>query len=136
VPLNLSGFPEPFQPLKEPLRSLVGKYEAGLVSDRSHSHQLIRDFCDAIEGFFYDHPETKRPEQILICDVEDWRLAMEERFAPNTVRKQLCAIKAFYSWLRKESGYLPRDQQEVLDPIVIPKPTVRVRDHAFELEVA
>jgi site-specific recombinase XerD len=115
VPINLSGFPEPFRPLREPLRSLVGQYEATLVTDRTHSHKTIRDFCDAIEGFFYDHPETKRPEQILIVDVEDWRLAMEERMAPNTVRKYLCCVKAFYSWLRKTG-------RNIEDPVVIPKP--------------
>lgn len=82
--------------------------------------------ADAVEDFFYDHPKTKRPEQILGVDVEDWRQAMSERYAPNTVRKYLCALKAFYSWVRKDSDYAPKEGWEVLDPVVIPKPSPRL----------
>lgn len=128
MPQNLSGFPDPFKPLPEPIRTLIAKYEANLLSNRSGSKYARTTFtamCDFVEGFFYDHPETKRPEQILLGDVEDWRLAMEERFAPNTVRRALCALKAFYSWLRRDSEYVARQDgvvREVLDPVVIPKP--------------
>ena len=125
---NLSGFPEPFKPLREPLRTLIGRYESGMLRGRRFKHSWFKDWCETIEGFFYDHPKAKKPEQILIVDVEDWRLAMEERFSPNTVRSALCALKAFYSWLREESGYLAvKDgiSREVEDPVVIPKPRPR-----------
>jgi hypothetical protein len=100
--IPIDGWPEPFKPLNEPIRTLIGRYEAGLARDRNHSSSTLLWVCDAIEGFFYDHPRVKRPEQILITDVEDWRLAKLETYGANMVRKDLGALKAFYRWLAHE----------------------------------
>lgn len=109
---------KPFKSLNEPIRTLVGRYEAGLARDRSHSRATLIWMCEAIEGFFYDHPKIKRPEQILITDVEDWRLAKGTAYKPNVVRKDLCALKAFYNWLRREDpAYTNLD-----NPVWVPPP--------------
>jgi hypothetical protein len=127
MPSNLTGFPEPFQPLQEPIRSLVGKWESALVSNGPHSHGTLRWMCDAVEGFWYDHPKTKRPEQILITDVEDWR---EARLAAghcwNVVRRDLCALKAFYSYLVKVLDY------RLDNPVNIPPVQIRTQDLPVE----
>lgn len=118
--VNLSGFPKPFKPLREPLRSLIGKYEANLIKEHKSTSKTLRWMCDAIEGFFYDHPSTKTPEAILITDVEDWRLArLDAGHAWNSVRRDMCALRSFYSWLI-ESG------REVVCPVVIPPPQKRI----------
>jgi len=98
------GWPRPFRSLNEPIRSLVGEYEAGLVRDGTYRHSTILWYCDAIEAFFYDHPKVKRPEQILITDVEDWRLAKQREYSYVTVRTDLCALRAFFNWLIREKG--------------------------------
>lgn len=116
--IPFEGWPRPFRPLNEPIRTLVGRYEAGLARDRSHSSSTLRWMCEALEGFFYDHPKVKRPEQVLITDVEDWRLAKLQDNSWNSVRKDLCALKAFYRWLaREEPAYSGLD-----DPVYVPLP--------------
>jgi site-specific recombinase XerD len=111
-----ADWPQPFKPLNEPIRTLVGQYEAGLHRDRNHSRSTLLWMCEDIEGFFYDHPRAKRPEQILITDVEDWRIAKQNDAAPNCVRRALCALKAFYAWMARE---LP--EYSMLDnPVWIP----------------
>ena len=105
--------------LREPLRTLVGRYEAGLSRDGTHSRTTVTWMCNAIEGFFEDHPRVKHPSQVLITDVEDWKLMKLERYAWNTVRTQLCAIKAFYSWLRNH------EELQIDDPVVVPPPRPR-----------
>lgn len=110
---NLTGWPVPFKPLREPVRSLVGKYEATLVREGS-SKATVLWMSEAIEGFFYDHPRVSRPEQVLITDVEDWkeaRLALGHK--PNCVRRDLCGLSGFYS-------FLPKIGYEVDQPVVIP----------------
>lgn len=108
--------------LSEPLRSFVGRYEATLASEPTHSASTLRWMCEAIEGFFYDHPKVKKPEQILITDVEDWRLAKLQNNSWNSVRKDLCALKAFYNWLRSEPEYSSLD-----NPVYVPLPQTRKR---------
>lgn len=125
-------WPRPFRPLNEPIRTLVGRYEAGLARDRSHSRATLRWICEAIEGFFYDHPKVKKPEQILITDVEDWRLAKMERNAPNCVRRDLCAVKAFYSWLLRETEYRG-DNPVWIPPVQSKPPSLEGRNQACEL---
>lgn len=112
---------KPFRLLNEPLRSLIGRYEAGLVREGTHSKATILWMSEDIEGFFYDHPRVKRPEQIQITDVEDWRLAKNETAAPNSVRRALCALKAFYNWLKDEPEYGLLD-----NPVWVPKPTAKL----------
>jgi hypothetical protein len=74
--------------------------------------------CEAVEAFFYDHPKVKKPEQVSICDVEDWRLAKLEENAWNCVRRDLGALKAFYNWLiREEPEYCGLD-----NPVWVPQP--------------
>ena len=112
------GWPrEPFKGLNEPIKSLVGKYEAGLHRDGTHSRNTLAWMCDAIEGFFYDHPKVKRPEQILITDVEDWRLAKLQDYSWNVVRRDLGALRAFYNWLRRDGDYPNLD-----NPVFVPPP--------------
>jgi site-specific recombinase XerD len=102
----LGGWPEPFKQLNEPIRSLVGRYEAGLVRERTHSEATLRSIEENIEAFFYDHPKVRRPEQVLITDVEDWRLArLDSGDAPNSVRHALCSLKTFYNWLIRETDF-------------------------------
>jgi site-specific recombinase XerD len=75
--------------------------------------------CKALEGFFADHPRVKRPEQIQITDSEDWRISkLDSGVAWNVVRKDLCAVKAFYSWLRREH----EDYSSLDNPIYVPPP--------------
>ena len=103
--IPFEGWPRPFRPLREPLRTLIGKWEAHLISNHRGDHHTTRSMCENVEGFFYDHSKIKRPEQILITDVEDWRLAKLEDYSWNTVRSALCHLKTFYNWLIRETDY-------------------------------
>lgn len=119
----IEGWPRPFRPLNEPLRTLIGRYEAGLAREHRISSKTLRWMCEAIEGFFYDHPKVKRPEQILITDVEDWRLAKRADNAPNCIRRDLGALHAFYSWLqREEPEYSTLDNPAWIPPVEAPQP--------------
>jgi hypothetical protein len=113
----LEGWPVPFRPLREPVRSLVGQWEATMAANPAHLKSSLRNSCEAVEAFFYDHPRVSRPEQVLITDVEDWRLArLANGNAPNTVRTALGALKTFYRWLMYAKDL------RLEDPVVVPLP--------------
>ena len=111
-----------------PVDVLIGRWEAGLVRDGTHSHATLKWMCDAVEGFFADHQRVKYPEQIQITDSEDWRIGkLDDGVAWNVVRADLCAVKAFFNYLRREheeySGldnpiYVPPPKRKTLDTVV------------------
>jgi hypothetical protein len=101
--IPLEGWPTPFKPLREPIRGLVGKWEAAYASRPEKSTLTWMNFCNFVESFFYDHPKVSRPEQVLMCDVEDWREArIAAGDAHNSVRSALAALKAFFGWAIRE----------------------------------
>lgn len=101
---------------------LIGRYEAGLVRERTHSHRTLKWICEAIEGFFEDHPKMKRPEQVLITDVEDWRaMRLARGDAWNVIRRDLGALKAFYNWLRREEP----EYSGLDNPVYVPRPRAK-----------
>jgi site-specific recombinase XerD len=99
------------------LRELIGAWEASLVREGTHDYRRTLNWMfRAVEQFFADHPRCKVPGQILITDVEDWKREQLKRYSHNTVRKYLCALKTFYSWLIRYQGF------EIDNPVVIPPP--------------
>ena len=102
---------------REPLASLVGRWEAHMLAER-HYWTTPGMYSRSLERFFSKFPKKSAPEQIHLADTEDWRVwRAEEGAAYSTIRKELGAVRAFYSWLINEVGGKYADMP---NPVIIP----------------
>ena len=101
---------------REPLRTLIGQYEAELYSRKLHKNTR-RNFSDNLWKFFSHFPRKSSPEQFHLADCEDYReLRREEGAAYSTIRYELCSVHAFFSWLIVAGeGF-----RDLLQPVKIP----------------
>lgn len=102
--------------LREPIRTLVGKFEAQLLREGQHG-QYYRELDDSLYAYFFAFPRKSSPEQFSLADTEDWRIwEADKGRAYSVIRKRLCHIKSFFSWLIEEvPGY-----EELANPVVVP----------------
>lgn len=88
--------------MREPLRSLVGRYEAHLVVRR---HKTIAAYDKALQRFFGFFPRKSRPDQFHITDVEDYRFArLADGAAASSVKMEIGVVSMFFNWLRRAEG--------------------------------
>src|SRR5277367_4506202 len=88
--------------LREPLRTLVGKYESQLLRRRLH-RRTSADVASSLWRFFRSFPKKSAPEQFAGADVADYRVwRAEQGGAYSTIRKELCHVHMFFSWLIEE----------------------------------
>lgn len=101
---------------REPLRTLIGRYESQFLRER-HAAKTSCYYAQSLWNFFSHFPRKSSPEQFALADAEDYRVWRAEEGAPySVIRKELCVVKAFFSWLINEtSGY-----EELANPILIP----------------
>ena len=72
--------------LREPLRTLIGKYEAQLGC----GFETGRSFGQSLWNFFRHFPKKSRPDQFSLADVQDYRVwRATEGIAYSTIRKEL-----------------------------------------------
>lgn len=93
------------KPLREPIRSLVGRYEAEKLSER-HGRRYTRRIGEVLQDFFERFPRKSEPRQFHICDVEDykeWRRA--EGYSYTTVRTEVGVVQGFFNWLIRVEGF-------------------------------
>jgi site-specific recombinase XerD len=87
---------------REPLRTLIGRYESQLLNRRLHK-TTSRLFSQRLWHFFSHFPRKSRPDQFDLSDCEDYRQwRQEEGLAYSTIRSELCVVKAFFNWVAIE----------------------------------
>jgi site-specific recombinase XerD len=98
---------------REPLRWLIGRFEAQLARDKVKS---FRDIDLSLWNFFSHFPRKSRPEQFALADAEDYRVwRSDEGRSYATIRKELGHVRMFFRWLQG----LP-EFEDLAIPVVVP----------------
>ena len=102
--------------LREPIRTLVGKFEAQLLREGQHG-QYYRELDDSLCDYFFAFPRKSSPEQFSLADTEDWRVwEADKGRSYGVIRKRLGHISSFFTWLQESvPGY-----EELANPVVVP----------------
>lgn len=63
--------------------------------------------ASVLTNFIETFPEARKPEDILATDVADWYAkVLREAKSPATAAYKLKVVRAFFNWLRRETGWL------------------------------
>ena len=87
---------------RRPLGDYVGRFEAAFLREKHH-RRTPAVFSRSLWKFFSKFPRKSSPAQFAMPDTEDYKVwRLDEGAALNTVRNELRAVRAFFSWLIRE----------------------------------
>jgi hypothetical protein len=108
---------KPMETYREPLRTLIGKYDAALCR-RKHNKCSAQRGSKALWTYFSYFPRKSSPEQFSLCDTEDFIAARQAEGATFWVlRNELKHVRAFFSFLVNDL------QMDLPIPVVVPRRT-------------
>lgn len=91
---------------RKPLDSYIGKFEQQMCGRRL-AQRTPKDFSKSLWFFFSRFPSITHPQDVTVCDTEDYkRLLLEEGYAWTTVRTKCCHLKTFFSFVINELDVL------------------------------